>query len=183
MSREIQNIFSSSSSRTAVADDHQHRQQLVTAPLSRYESQKRRDWNTFGQYLRNQTPPVSLSQCNFNHVLEFLRYLDQFGKTKIHLHGCIFFGQPDPPAPCTCPLKQAWGSLDALIGRLRAAYDEHGGSLETNPFGSAVVRLFLREVKEYQSKARGIPYTKRKRSRSQIKGTHDTPKPFKQLAS
>ncbi|XP_004485894.1 protein LIGHT-DEPENDENT SHORT HYPOCOTYLS 10-like [Cicer arietinum] len=171
---------SSSTSRPNGADQ----QPTATAPLSRYESQKKRDWNTFGQYLRNQTPAVSLSQCNFNHVLEFLRYLDQFGKTKVHLHGCIFFGQPDPPAPCTCPLRQAWGSLDALIGRLRAAYEEHGGSPENNPFGSGAIRVYLREVKECQSKARGIPYTKKKKKRiTQIKGTHATSKSFNQLAS
>ncbi|XP_027338955.1 protein LIGHT-DEPENDENT SHORT HYPOCOTYLS 10-like [Abrus precatorius] len=178
MSSEMHNNSTSSS---AIAADPGH-QQPAAAPLSRYESQKRRDWNTFGQYLKNQTPPVSLSQCNFNHVLEFLRYLDQFGKTKVHLHGCIFFGQPDPPAPCTCPLRQAWGSLDALIGRLRAAYEEHGGSPETNPFGSGAIRVYLREVKECQAKARGIPYTKKKKKRNQIKGTHD-PKSFKQLAT
>uniref|UniRef100_A0A0A0M097 ALOG domain-containing protein n=1 Tax=Cucumis sativus TaxID=3659 RepID=A0A0A0M097_CUCSA len=145
----------------------------TTAALSRYESQKRRDWNTFGQYLKNQTPAVSLSQCNCNHVLEFLRYLDQFGKTKVHLHGCVFFGQPDPPAPCTCPLRQAWGSLDALIGRLRAAYEEHGGSPETNPFGNGAIRVYLREVKECQAKARGIPYKKKKRKRTQLKSNDD----------
>ncbi|KAG4948540.1 hypothetical protein JHK86_041779 [Glycine max] len=173
---------SASSSRAAATSDQRH-QQPAAAPLSRYESQKRRDWNTFGQYLKNQTPPVSLSQCNFNHVLEFLRYLDQFGKTKVHLHGCIFFGQPDPPAPCTCPLRQAWGSLDALIGRLRAAYEEHGGSAETNPFGSGAIRVYLREVKECQAKARGIPYTKKKKKKNQLKGPHDAPKSFKQLAT
>ncbi|BBG99371.1 Protein of unknown function D, partial [Prunus dulcis] len=112
-----------SSSAGSPGDDHQQ-----PATPSRYESQKRRDWNTFGQYLKNQRPPVPLSQCNYNHVLEFLRYLDQFGKTKVHLQGCMFYGQPEPPAPCTCPLRQAWGSLDALIGRLRAAYEENGGS-------------------------------------------------------
>ncbi|XP_015943082.1 protein LIGHT-DEPENDENT SHORT HYPOCOTYLS 10 [Arachis duranensis] len=188
---QLQNDFSSaqpSSSSRPAADQHQHASSAaVAAPLSRYESQKKRDWNTFGQYLKNQTPPVSLSQCNFNHVLEFLRYLDQFGKTKVHMNGCIFFGQPDPPAPCTCPLRQAWGSLDALIGRLRAAYEEHGGSPESNPFGSGAIRVYLREVKECQAKARGIPYTKKKKKRSsQIKGisNHDTAsKSLKQLAS
>ncbi|MBA0764350.1 hypothetical protein Gotri_013706, partial [Gossypium trilobum] len=64
--------------------------------------------------------------CNANHVLDFLGYLDQFGKTKVHLQGCMFFGQPEPPGPCACSLRQAWGSLDALIGRLRAAYEENG---------------------------------------------------------
>ncbi|KAI3465835.1 hypothetical protein Pfo_022498 [Paulownia fortunei] len=136
----------------------------AAATPSRYESQKRRDWNTFGQFLRNQRPPVALPQCNSSHVLDFLRYLDQFGKTKVHLQGCIFYGQPEPPAPCTCPLRQAWGSLDALIGRLRAAYEENGGSPEMNPFASGAIRIYLREVKECQAKARGIPYKKKKKA-------------------
>ncbi|KAK7369125.1 hypothetical protein VNO80_11159 [Phaseolus coccineus] len=168
MSTQIQNGSSHHGSSSSSAQHPPSNQQ----PLSRYESQKRRDWNTFGQYLKNQSPPVALSQCNFNHVLDFLRYLDQFGKTKVHLHGCIFFGQPTPPAPCACPLRQAWGSLDALIGRLRAAYEEHGGSPETNPFGGGSIRVYLREVKECQAKARGIPYKKKKKKRNTIiKGT------------
>lgn len=135
------------------------------ATLSRYENQKRRDWNTFGQYLRNHRPPLSLSRCSGAHVLEFLRYLDQFGKTKVHNHICPFFGHPCPPAPCPCPLRQAWGSLDALIGRLRAAYEENGGNSESNPFGARAVRLYLREVRDTQSKARGVSYEKKKRKR------------------
>ncbi|KNA13491.1 hypothetical protein SOVF_115690 [Spinacia oleracea] len=133
--------------------------------LSRYENQKRRDWNTFGQYLRNHRPPLTLSRCSGAHVLEFLRYLDQFGKTKVHNPGCPFFGHPNPPAPCPCPLRQAWGSLDALIGRLRAAYEENGGPPESNPFGARAVRLFLRDVRDSQAKARGISYEKKKRKR------------------
>lgn len=169
--------FAEGSSTRSVGEQNQ--QQLVSpqtqppAPLSRYESQKRRDWNTFGQYLKNQRPPVSLSQCNCNHVLEFLRYLDQFGKTKVHLLGCVFYGQPDPPAPCTCPLRQAWGSLDALIGRLRAAYEENGGSPEKNPFGNGAIRVYLREVKECQAKARGIPYKKKKKRKLPSKTSND----------
>nr|KYP45038.1 hypothetical protein KK1_033400 [Cajanus cajan] len=116
--------------------------------LSRYESQKRRDWNTFGQYLKNQRPPVPLSQCNCNH--------------------------PEPPAPCTCPLRQAWGSLDALIGRLRAAYEENGGSPETNPFASGSIRVYLKEVRECQAKARGIPYKKKKKGTNQGKGNDES---------
>ncbi|CAD6249040.1 unnamed protein product [Miscanthus lutarioriparius] len=133
--------------------------------LSRYESQKRRDWNTFGQYLRNHRPPLSLSRCSGAHVLEFLKYMDQFGKTKVHTPVCPFYGHPNPPAPCPCPLRQAWGSLDALIGRLRAAYEENGGTPEMNPFGARAVRLYLREVRETQARARGISYEKKKRKK------------------
>lgn len=137
----------------------------LPAPPSRYESQKRRDWNTFGQYLRNSRPPLPLARCNGEHVLQFLRYLDQFGKTKVHAGRCPYFGHPHPPGPCECPLRQAWGSLDALIGRLRAAFEEHGGKPESNPFGARAVRMYLREVRELQAKARGIAYEKKKRKR------------------
>ncbi|KAM0044700.1 putative ALOG domain-containing protein [Helianthus debilis subsp. tardiflorus] len=132
-------------------------------PPSRYESQKRRDWNTFLQYLTNHKPPLTLSRCSGAHVIEFLKYLDQFGKTKVHVASCPYFGQPNPPAPCACQLKQAWGSLDALIGRLRAAYEENGGKPELNPFGARAVRMYLREVRESQAKARGIPYEKKRK--------------------
>ncbi|WVZ98913.1 hypothetical protein U9M48_044283 [Paspalum notatum var. saurae] len=133
--------------------------------LSRYESQKRRDWNTFLQYLRNHRPPLTLARCSGAHVIEFLKYLDQFGKTKVHAAGCAYFGQPSPPAPCPCPLRQAWGSLDALIGRLRAAYEESGHAPESNPFAARAVRIYLREVRDAQAKARGIPYEKKNRKR------------------
>ncbi|KFK27377.1 hypothetical protein AALP_AA8G375000 [Arabis alpina] len=133
---------------------------------SRYESQKRRDWNTFLQYLKNHKPPLNLSRCSGAHVIEFLKYLDQFGKTKVHVVACPYFGDPNPPAQCTCPLKQAWGSLDALIGRLRAAFEEIGGGLpESNPFAAKAVRIYLKEVRESQAKARGIPNDKKKRKR------------------
>ncbi|KDP40343.1 hypothetical protein JCGZ_02341 [Jatropha curcas] len=147
----------------------------ATSTLSRYENQKRRDWNTFGQYLRNHRPPLSLSRCSGAHVLEFLRYLDQFGKTKVHTQLCPFFGHPNPPAPCPCPLRQAWGSLDALIGRLRAAFEEHGGKPENNPFGARAVRLYLREVRDSQAKARGISYEKKKRKRPQQQQQQQSP--------
>ncbi|XP_075499410.1 protein LIGHT-DEPENDENT SHORT HYPOCOTYLS 9-like [Primulina tabacum] len=90
---------------------------------------------------------------------------NQFGKTKVHLQGCVFFGRPDPPEPCTCPLRQAWGSLDALIGRLRSGYEKNCGSPERNPFGNGSIRAYLREVKECQAQARGIVLKKKKRKR------------------
>ncbi|KAF7805230.1 protein LIGHT-DEPENDENT SHORT HYPOCOTYLS 1-like [Senna tora] len=101
-------------------------------------------------------PPLSLGMCSGAHVLEFLRYLDQFGKTKVHNPPCPFFGIPNPPSPCPCPLRQAWGSLDALVGRLRAAFEEHGGAPESNPFAARALRLYLREVRDFQAKSRGL---------------------------
>ncbi|GAA0143308.1 hypothetical protein LIER_04025 [Lithospermum erythrorhizon] len=132
--------------------------------LTHYESQKRRDWKSFCQFLKIHDPPVPLEDSNSDHVVEFMKYLDQFGKTKVHLHGCDYFGKKEPPEPCNCPLKQAWGSLDALIGRLRAAYEENGGNAEMNPFACGGVKAYLREVKELQSIARGVSYVKKKKN-------------------
>ena len=96
-----------------------------------------------------QQPAVlELARCSGAHVLEFLRYLDQIGKTKVHAPRCPFFSHPSPPAPCPCPLKQAWGSLDALPGRLHAAFEEHG----CHP-----------EVCDSQAKTRGIACEKKRR--------------------
>ncbi|KAL3742450.1 hypothetical protein ACJRO7_017861 [Eucalyptus globulus] len=151
------------------ARSHLHQSFIYQPPvflppaLSRYESQKRRDWSAFLQYLRDHKPPLVLSRCSGAHVLEFLRHLDQFGKTKVHAEGCPLFGCPQPSPACPCPLRQAWGSLDALVGRLRAAFEETGGDPETNPFGTRAVRLYLREVRDAQAKARGIVYEKKKR--------------------
>jgi hypothetical protein len=140
---------------------------------SRYESQKRRDWQTFVRYLAAHSPPLVLRRCSGAHVLEFLRYLDRFGKTRVHAPRCAAYGvratATTALAPCQCPLRQAWGSLDALVGRLRAAFDErHGRGVlqhDANPFAARAVRLYLRDVRDAQSSARGISYLKKKKKR------------------
>ncbi|KAK2979819.1 hypothetical protein RJ640_010710 [Escallonia rubra] len=69
-------------------------------------------------------------------------YVNRSGRliheTVVHANPCPFFGHPSPPAPCPCPcpLRQVWGSLDTLIGRLRIAFEENGGKPESNPFGA-----------------------------------------------
>ncbi|CAL5067152.1 unnamed protein product [Urochloa decumbens] len=162
---------------------------------SRYESQKRRDWQTFTRYLGAHRPPLQLRRCSGAHVLEFLRYLDRFGKTRVHAPPCPSYGggggrllapssAPAPEAACQCPLRQAWGSLDALVGRLRAAFDErHGGAARgtgataaaaenaavaggANPFAARAVRLYLRDVRDAQARARGISYARKKKKRN-----------------
>ncbi|KAK2990356.1 hypothetical protein RJ640_000802 [Escallonia rubra] len=90
--------------------------------LGWYENQKRRDWNTFAQYIHNHRLPLSLARCSGAHVLEFFRYLNQFGKTK-----------------------------------------ENRGKPESNLFGARAVRLYLRKIRDSQSKARGSSYEKKKR--------------------
>lgn len=130
---------------------------------SRYEVHKRQDWNKFVQYMKNHhhshgQPPLSVRRCTGTHVLGYLKYLDQFGETKVHKMCCKYYGQAYSSVACSCPLKEAWSSLEGVVGRLRVAFEDQGGSPETNPFGSPVVWLYLKEVKVCQAKARGISY-------------------------
>ncbi|GJM90291.1 hypothetical protein PR202_ga06557 [Eleusine coracana subsp. coracana] len=52
---------------TTTADSPMGSPATTTNKPSRYESQKRRDWQTFGQYLRNHRPPLELSRCSGAH--------------------------------------------------------------------------------------------------------------------
>ncbi|KAG6432942.1 hypothetical protein SASPL_104536 [Salvia splendens] len=60
--------------------DSSYGNQKLAAPSSLrcYKSQKQRDWNTFGQYLKNHS-----SRCNGSHP-RIPMLLDQFGKIKFH---------------------------------------------------------------------------------------------------
>ncbi|KAM3750186.1 hypothetical protein ACB098_04G018800 [Castanea mollissima] len=101
------------SSATAPAD-----QSSSPAPPTRYESQKRRDWNTFGQYLKNQRCASTPAMCSATHVLEFLLYLDSYKKTKVHNTRCPYFAHRNPRASCTCPLKQGESSSTGVKRRV-----------------------------------------------------------------
>ncbi|KAK2993684.1 hypothetical protein RJ640_026140 [Escallonia rubra] len=77
---------------------------------------------------------------------------DLIHETVVHAHPCPFFGHPSPPAPC--PLLQVWCSLDALIGRLRVAFEENGGKPESNPFGARGFTFAIRSLKHRGSTTR-----------------------------
>ncbi|CAI0432283.1 unnamed protein product [Linum tenue] len=92
--------------------------------------------------------------------------MDKFGKTRVHIASCANYGsleQNSAFSSCDCPLKQAWGSQDLLIGGLRAVCAECGVVAESNPFGSKEVRVFLKGLKEEQDKARGTSFMEKRK--------------------
>ncbi|KAL7203659.1 hypothetical protein ACSBR2_016843 [Camellia fascicularis] len=100
-------------------------------PPSRYESQKRRDWNTFLQYLKNHKSSLTLAHCSDTHVIEFLKYLNLFWKTKVHVTGYPYFGHPNrPPYARRCPsgwplLVQVVGQKQCLSGHFTSSFRSH----------------------------------------------------------
>jgi hypothetical protein len=50
-----------------------------------------------------------------------------------YVTACPCFGDIYSPAPYLCSLRQAWGSVDALVGLLRVAFEENSVRPESNP--------------------------------------------------
>ncbi|KAK3188788.1 hypothetical protein Dsin_028349 [Dipteronia sinensis] len=120
--------------------------------VGRYETQKRKDWISFLEYLRQRSPTLVVSCCSGAHVVEFVKYyLDQKNRVQ-HTETCpLLLGQSQSDR-CPCPTGQVYlGSIDALIGRLRVAFEEMVGQAMANignPFVAPEVRLYLRQLKE-----------------------------------
>jgi hypothetical protein len=106
-------------------------------------------------------------------LLEFLRYLDQFGKTKAHALGCPFFGRPRRARAC-CARPRAASTRSSAACAPPSRSTGPGGRLEVNPFGARAVRLYLREVHDSQAKVRGIAY-KKKRCKRPSTSSHSPP--------
>ena len=135
---------------------HQRRAHLQAIRNSRrYEHHKLRDWRAFIHFLGQYDPPVPLRECDQDHAVDYLIHVDTTGKTVVHVFGCPLWGSRD--GSCLCPRRQAWGSVDSLIGRLRAAWFEQGPLRQPNPFAARGVQLHLRDVKYEQLQSRVNP--------------------------
>uniref|UniRef100_A0A1J3GLG0 Putative WRKY transcription factor 19 n=1 Tax=Noccaea caerulescens TaxID=107243 RepID=A0A1J3GLG0_NOCCA len=74
------------------------------------------DWSSFCEFLGTHLPPLNLSDCRAEDVIDFLR------------------------------IQQASGDVEALVGHLSATCEAYGIKLKENPFRSLAVARFLKEV-------------------------------------
>ena len=93
----------------------------------------------------------------------FLAWKDNGGRTQIHTDSCIHAGKQGK-FPCGCPCRLSAGTVDSLIGKLRALFSNigRGGPWNDqlgsgNPAGSPYVKRYLKAMKEEQCKARVKP--------------------------
>ena len=96
---------------------------------SRYAKQKSALELELGQFLASLTTPKSLSSALPADIKAFLVWKDGGGKTKVHQSACPAVSQTG--MSCACPAKRlAFGTVDSLIGKLRAIFVEHGRGSE-----------------------------------------------------
>ena len=96
-------------------------------------------------------------------VVSFLVWKDRFGKTVVHHDSCPYFGDKTKSA-CLCPRRLAFGTVDSVIGKLRAIFSQWGRSMDDsilpgygNPAASSEVKSYLHSVRLEQLQARIVP--------------------------
>ena len=94
---------------------------------------------------------------------QFLVWKDRKGKTTVHKSACQFFGRKGSFS-CLCPTRLAYGTVDSLIGKLRALFNESGRRGEwdprlliSNPATDISLKQYLKAVTAEQLQAQITP--------------------------
>ena len=81
----------------------------------------------FVNFLSHLATPKTLVSALSDDVIAFLVWKDRGGKTRVHLPECLHLSSHiGSTSFCGCPKRLAFGMVDALIGKLRAIFAEHG---------------------------------------------------------
>ena len=95
---------------------------------SRYARQKSALEREFALFLASLTTPKSLVSVLPGDVIAFLVWKDKGEKTKVHGPTCPALNIPG--LTCACPTRLAFGTVDSLIGKLRAILAENSRGSE-----------------------------------------------------
>ena len=97
-------------------------------------------------------------------VVKFLYHRDTRGKTQVHRLECGNLGRSGR-FPCGCPLRLAAGTVDSIVGKLRAFFNSLGrpnafvpGDPSSNPCAAPLVRDWLKASLAEQRRARITPH-------------------------
>lgn len=128
-----------------------------------YEKQKSSILRELVRFLASLPTSKSLSSASPADILKFLVWKDKSGRTKVHQISCPQAGQTRSSS-CSCPSRLAAGTVDSLLGKLRAIFAEAGLGGEWddrlgigNPVSHPSIKNYLRLIKEEQAKARVCP--------------------------
>ena len=138
---------------------------------SKYEVQKSRLSQDFCSFLAANAalpPPHGTALSPDSAVPEdigkFLFWRDSRGRTQIHNPQCEFLGQAGSHA-CGCRVGLAAGTIDSMIGKLRAYFNSRGQvnayspfDSKSNPCDSKFVKDWLKSAYKEQRIARVTPH-------------------------
>ena len=134
-----------------------------TQSNSRYAKQKSALELELCSFLASLETPRDMSTALPGDIVAFLIWKDQGGKTVVHKPECKFVG--NSKYECDgCPKRLAHGTVESLIGKLRAIFAEAGRGVEWhallgvgNPAADRTVKNYLISIRAEQLKAHVTP--------------------------
>ena len=121
------------------------RAQRKSLPYERQKSALEKELETF---LRSLPSPKTLQSATPHDLTRFLVWKDGKGKTKVHIPQCPLFGSHSK-TPCKCPTRLAAGTVDNIIGKLRAIFTSTGRNGPWNDLFGSGNPACDNSVKEY----------------------------------
>ena len=109
-----------------------------------YQRQKSALEEQLAAFLSSFSLSKVVSSCTADDIIKFLIYKDKSGKTIVHSPFC-------PGIPCECPRRLAAGTIDSLLGKRKAIFDELGRLDASNPVAHPRVKGYLRFVRNEQA--------------------------------
>ena len=101
-------------------------------------------------FLASSSLPREVSSCASEEIVKFLISKDKSGKTVLHSRSCS-------GVPCNCPTRLAAGSVDSLIGKLRAIFNNPCRLHDSNPVTHTRVKEYLKFIREEQGGKAIVP--------------------------
>ena len=109
-----------------------------------YQKQKSSLERQLSSFLASLSPLKSMSSASSEDIVKFLISKDKTGRTLVHTQTC-------DRKVCKCPHRLAAGSVDSLIGKLRAIYNRLGRFGHVNPVSHSPIKEYLKFTREEQA--------------------------------
>ena len=115
-----------------------------------YQRQKSALERELLDFLASLSPQRDISSCTSEEIVKFLISKDKSGRTVLHSRSCS-------GVPCNCPTRLAAGSVDSLLGKLRAIFNNLGRLHDSNPVAHTRVKEYLKFIREEQAGKAIVP--------------------------
>lgn len=109
-----------------------------------YQKQKSALERQLSQFLSALSTPRTMTSCTANDIIKFLISRDKSGRTVVHISSCS-------RVSCTYPKRLAAGTVDSLLGCLRAIFNTLGRFDTSNPVAHPLIKEYLKFVREEQA--------------------------------
>lgn len=139
----------------------EHLDSLLSA--KRYDKQKCALTHGLKNFLLQCFPPKNLDCATPEDLRMFLVAKESNGRTKLHAINCTQRSARNK-GDCVCPLTLSYKTVDSLIGKIRAIFNDHGRTGDWNPTlgtgnpaASKVLKKHLRSINIEQTAASVVP--------------------------